>query len=157
MMKTMTAKTKQQLLSSNEKAAISAEIMTFIQEMREGMSQLDAKAAFKNFITTPEFNYISIHGKILDHAGLIKEANEVFVPAQKAQYNFRVEHIKVLSRDTAVVTYISSGTFFFPDSTLHFPDCATSLVWVKREDGWKVLQMQESVQESEFVQTMLES
>ncbi|MBS2213852.1 nuclear transport factor 2 family protein [Carboxylicivirga mesophila] len=157
MMKTMTAKNKLQLLSTEEQEAITAEIKTLIQDMRQGMEQLDAEASFKNFITSPEFNYISIHGKVLDHAGLLKEANEVFVPAQKAQYNFRIEHIKVLSREAVLATYISSGTFFFPDSSLHFPDCATSLVWVKREDAWKVLQMQESVQESEFVQTMLES
>jgi hypothetical protein len=155
-MKTMTASTtRYNLLSKEDEQAIVSEITVLIDDMRKGMSQLDTEATFKNFINTPEFNYISQHGTITDYAGLLKEANEVFIPARKVQSNYRVDNIKVLSRESAVATYISSGTFYFDDYKLYYPDCATSLVCVKRPDGWKVIQMQECVQESEFVQTML--
>ncbi|WP_439183364.1 nuclear transport factor 2 family protein [Carboxylicivirga taeanensis] len=154
-MKTMTANTSHLLLTSEEQEAITCEINGLIQSMRKGMELLDIEMAFKDFLTTPEFNYISIHGKVLDYAGLIHEASEIFTPAQKVHYNFHIENIKILAPEAVLATYISSGTFYFADSTLQFPDCASSLVWIKTEDGWKVLQMQESVQEATFKQTMI--
>ena len=70
-MKTMTANTTSQHLTKEEQQTIISEINVLIDDMRQGMSQLDTKATFKNFINTPEFNYISQHGTIMDYAGLL--------------------------------------------------------------------------------------
>ncbi|MCT4647906.1 MAG: nuclear transport factor 2 family protein [Carboxylicivirga sp.] len=113
--------------------------------------------SFRDFLSTEDFNYIGIHGEITDYKGLIKEAKAVFDPAQSVQYNFRIANIKVLSHETVLANYISSGTFTFPDTQLYFPECATSLVFIKKLDGWKVIQMHESVQESEFVNTTIKN
>lgn len=145
----------QSQLEQKEQEAIINEVLPLIKKMRYGMEQLDAELAFADFITTSEFNYIGIHGDLKNYNEMIEEAKTIFVPAQKAEFNFRIANVKVLSDNAVLATYISSGTFYFPDSKLFFPDCATSLVIIKTKQGWKVIQMQESIQESTFEQTML--
>ena len=143
-------------LTQEEKNEITKEVNAVMNSMMEGMKNLDASQAFEaNLLLNDDFKYIDIHGKVLNSKAFMEEVHSNFDVAKKVEFGFSTPDIRIVTRDVAIVTLIYHGTFYFPETTLTFPDCGSTLVLEKTADGWKVIHFQESLQESEFVQTPL--
>ena len=139
-------------LTQQEKDEITTEVNAVINSMMEGMKKLDVSQAWEvNFLLNDDFKYIDIHGKVLNSKAFLEEAHSNFDVAKKVEFGFSTPDIRVVTRDVAIVTLIYHGTFYFPETTLTFPDCGSTLVLEKTADGWKVIHFQESLQESDFV------
>jgi uncharacterized protein (TIGR02246 family) len=143
-------------LTKEEKNELTKEVNAVINSMEEGMKKLNASQAFETtFLLNDDFKYIDIHGKVLNSKAFMEEVHSVFDDARKVDFGFSEPDIRIVNSDVAIVTLIYHGTFYFPESTLAAPDCGSTLVLEKTEEGWKVIHFQESLQESEFVQTPL--
>jgi len=141
-------------LTQQEKEKITTEVNAVMNSMMEGMKNLDVSMAFEaNFLLDNDFKYIDIYGKVLDSESFMEEVHNNFDVAEKVNFNFSEPDIRILNAGAAIVTLIYHGTFYFPESTLTFPDCGSTLVLKKTEDGWKVIHFHESLQASEFVMT----
>lgn len=143
-------------LTQQEKEKITAEINAVMNSMMEGMKNLDASKAFEaDFLLNDEFKYIDIYGKVLDSESFMKEVHNNFDVAEKVNFSFSEPDIRIVNAGAAIVTLIYHGTFYFPESTLTFPDCGSTLVLERTPGGWKVIHFHESLQESDFVMTEL--
>jgi hypothetical protein len=143
-------------LSETEKADLAQEVETTINTMMDGMKNIDVEAAFEsNFLLDENFKYVDIYGKTLKKDGFRKAAHGVFDNVEKIEFEFTTPIIRIIDRKVAVVNLTYSGKFYFPGSTLSFPECGSTLVLQKIDNKWKVIHFHESLQESEFVTTEL--
>lgn len=140
-----------------EKDKLSGEIELVLNSMRDGMHALNPVNAFAIHTDTSMFKYIGIHGEMMGYVEFIKEAKNVFSPAKKVEFSFSNNDVRILSPNIAIATYQFNGTFFFEESKLSFPNCGVSIVLWKKDGNWKMIQMHESVQESEFKESKIES
>ena len=139
-------------LTQQEKEELTTEVNTVMNSMMEGMKNLDVSTAFEaTFLLNNDFKYIDIHGKVLNSNAFIEEVHNNFDVAKKVEFGFSEPDIRIVTPDVAIVTLIYHGTFYFPETTLTFPDCGSTLVLEKTTDGWKVVHFHESLQESDFV------
>ena len=139
-------------LTQQEKAELTTEVNAVMNTMMEGMKNLDASQAFEaNLLLNDDFKYIDIHGKVLDSKAFMEEVHNNFDVAKKVEFGFSEPDIRIVTPDVAIVTLIYHGTFYFPETTLTFPDCGSTLVLGKTANGWKVIHFHESLQESDFV------
>ncbi|WP_319501681.1 nuclear transport factor 2 family protein [uncultured Draconibacterium sp.] len=146
--------TTKQSLSPTEKVELAAEVSATVNNMIDGMKKIDIEQAFESkFLLNDDFKYIDIYGKVLTMDEFLKEARGVFDNAEKVDFNFSSPDVRILSQDLAVVTLVYSGKFYFPGSTLAFPECGSTLILNKIDNVWKVIHFHESLQASEFVMT----
>ena len=139
-------------LTQEEKDELTKKISEVINSMEEGMKKLDVSQAFEaNFLFNDVFKYIRINGIVLNSKAFLEEVHSNFDVAKKVEFGFSAPVIRIVTPDVAVVTLIYHGTFYFPETTLTFPDCGSTLILEKTADGWKVIHFQESLQESDFV------
>lgn len=139
-------------LSETEKADLAQEVETTITTMMDGMKNIDVEAAFEsNFLLDENFKYVDIYGKTMNFGAFEKEVHKVFDNLEKVDFSFSAPDVRIVTRDVAIVTMPYKGKFYFPGSTLSFPECGSTLVLQKIDNKWKVIHFHESLQESEFV------
>lgn len=138
-----------------DKKKIITVIESVLQSIKGGMRELNSEKAFFKHIDPGNFKYIGIHGEILDFPEFKNEVNDHFGSAQKAEYDFLKDDIRILAEDVALVTYLFNGSFYFESTKLSWSNCASSFVFKKSDKGWKMIQFQESIQESTFIESKL--
>ena len=151
MLAACTTKTEKPL-TQTEKEVLAQEVETTIHKMMDGMKHMDVKQAFEsNFLLDKDFKYIDIRGETMRVDAFTKEVHSVFDNLEKVDFEFSAPEIRIVTRDVAIVTMPYKGKFYFPGSTLSFPECGSTLVMQKIDNEWKVIHFHESLQESEFV------
>ena len=146
----------EQALTENEKETLAQEVETTINKMMDGMKNIDVEAAFEsNFLMDENFRYVDIYGKTMSFSAFEKAAHGVFDNLEKVDFSFSAPDVRVVARNVAIVTMPYKGKFYFPGSTLSFPECGSTLVLQKIDNEWKVIHFHESLQATEFVTTDL--
>ena len=139
-------------LTQTEKNDLAQEVEATINTMMDGMKHMDVNQAFEsNFLLDKDFKYIGINGETMHFDEFDKEVHQIFDNLEKVDFAFSAPEIRLVTRDVAIVTMPYKGKFYFPGSTLSFPECGSTLVLQKIGDEWKVIHFHESLQESEFV------
>lgn len=142
--------------TQNEKEAITSEVSATINNMMDGMKNMDVKQAFEtNFLLSEDFRYIDIYGKTMNVEEFTKEVHSIFDNLEKVDFGFSQPDVRIVTREVAIVTLAYKGKFYFSGSTLSFPECGSTLVLNKIDNEWKVIHFHESLQASEFVITDL--
>lgn len=143
-------------LSETEKEVLAQEVQTTINTMMDGMKNMDVKQAFEaNFLLDKDFKYIGIRGETMNVDAFTKEVHGIFDNLEKVDFSFSSPDIRIVTREVAIVTMPYKGKFYFPGSTISFPECGSTLVLQKKNNKWEVIHFHESLQESEFVTTDL--
>ncbi len=144
--------TTEKPITDTEIEALSQEVEATINTMMDGMKHMDVNQAFEaNFLLDKDFKYIGIHGETMRVDAFSKEVHAVFDNLEKVDFSFSTPDIRIVTRDVAIVTMPYKGKFYFPGSTLSFPECGSTLVLQKINNKWMVIHFHESLQESEFV------
>ncbi|WP_297096611.1 nuclear transport factor 2 family protein [uncultured Draconibacterium sp.] len=144
--------TAEKPITQAEKEVLSQEVETTINKMMEGMKHMAVTQAFEsNFLLDKDFKYIGIRGETMRVDAFSKEVHGVFDNLEKVDFAFSTPDIRIVTRDVAIVTMPYKGKFYFPGSTLSFPECGSTLVLQKIDNKWMVIHFHESLQESEFV------
>lgn len=144
--------TEEKPLTQTEKEVLTQEVETTINKIMDGMKHMDVTQAFEsNFLLDKDFKYIGIHGETMRADAFSKEVHQVFDNLEKVDFGFSTPEIRLVTRDVAIVTMPYKGKFYFPGSTLSFPECGSTLVLQRIDNKWMVIHFHESLQESEFV------
>jgi hypothetical protein len=132
-------------MSTQQQRTIEKEILKIHKQMTKADTNLDAK---KFFSYIPDFD----KGLIIQDGIMFKTRQEAFNVVQtafegisKIKRTYDQTHITVISPETALLTAKGSSTVTLTDGRIFSSPFAVSMVFVLRDEQWKMLQGHYSV------------
>ena len=108
----------------------------------------DAEAWLAFFEPGDDF-LIAVHGELMDWATMEATTPEGFEGVTEIQFRWLEDHVQVLSRDIAIVTSLWDWSSIGPDGEVEEMAGTWTVVLVKKDGAWKIVNASESFPEDE--------
>ncbi len=126
-------------MTDADRTAVEREVRTAFQELAAAMSTADASSVLAHIDDSAIFAF---HGEVWDKAGLATVLDAFYSGMDGIEMSeFSPMQFNVLGPDAVVVTSQNIQTVDFKDPEFEAPPAtsARTFVWVRTDDGWRIL------------------
>lgn len=132
-------------LSASEKEVAKKEISGRIQEIINGVKELNAEAALKPYSNDPDFKIVSPDGSETDFNKMMKVQTESFKTVKSMSFTTVKEDFKFLSKDLIMCTWTGKNEFELKTGEkLKIDPYVGSMLFSKKDNEWKIIYAHES-------------
>ena len=140
-----TADTQKTELSASEKEVAKKEISGQINEIINGVKELNAEAALKPYSNDPDFKIVSPDASVTDFTKMMKVQTESFNSVKSMSFTTVNEDFRFLSKDLIMCTWTGKNEFELKTGEkMKIEPYVGSMLFSKKDNEWKIIYAHES-------------
>jgi hypothetical protein len=140
-----TADTQKTELSASEKEVAKKEISGQINEIINGVKELNAEAALKPYSNDPDFKIVSPDASVTDFTKMMKVQTESFNSVKSMSFTTVNEDFRFLSKDLIMCTWTGKNEFELKTGEkMKIDPYVGSMLFSKKDNEWKIIYAHES-------------
>jgi hypothetical protein len=140
-----TADTQKTELSASEKEVAKKEISGRINEIINGVKELNAEAALKPYSNDPDFKIVSPDASVTDFTKMMKVQTESFNSVKSMSFTTVNEDFRFLSKDLIMCTWTGKNEFELKTGEkMKIDPYVGSMLFSKKDNEWKIIYAHES-------------
>ena len=139
------ANTQTTELSASEKEVAKKEISGRIEEIINGVKELNAEAALKPYSNDPDFKIVSPDASVTDFTKMMKVQTESFNSVKSMSFTTVNEDFRFLSKDLIMCTWTGKNEFELKTGEkMKIDPYVGSMLFSKKDNEWKIIYAHES-------------